>query len=160
MVPPQTGSATQRPAVPKTIRPTDAELQPLVDEHSPKDGLPLTMNAARAIVDATQPERTKATIVGENDPRPDVLFDDANGARVASVEVKTAANADRAEERVLDALKKQDSPDVVALQVPSDTDISRLKGKLNAINPSKTAGKSILAVDPTGKILIELQSFR
>ena len=106
MVPPQTGSATQRPAVPKTIRPTDAELQPLVDEHSPKDGLPLTMNAARAIVDATQPERRKATIVGENDPRPDILFDDANGARVASVEVKTAANADRAEERVLDALKK------------------------------------------------------
>jgi hypothetical protein len=45
------------------------------------------MAAARTIVDATQPEGTKATIVGKDVTGPDIIYEDANGARVSTVQV-------------------------------------------------------------------------
>ena len=143
----------------KTIRPSAEDIQKLVDEHSDKKGAPLTTEAANKIVDETQPSGTKATVVGQNVAGPDIIYEDTNGDRVTSVEVKTADNLDRAEEAARRALKKQDSPDIVALQISGDTDISRLMGKLNALDQRYTSGKSTLAVDPDGNVLIKLQPF-
>ena len=159
VIPPGSGGATQRPAVPETIHPTDAELQPLVDEHKPDQGLPLTMAAARTIIDATQPAGTKAIIVGKDVPGPDIIYEDANGARVTTVQVKTAKNLDRAEDAARYAVSDKYSGDLVALQVPSDTDIPRLMGKLRGLNSMNTNGRFILIVDPNGKLLVKSQPF-
>ena len=140
-----------------TVRPSKEDIQKLVDEHSDKKGAPLTTEAANKIVDETQPSGTKATIVGQNVAGPDIIYEDANGDRVTSVEVKTGANVDRAEEAVRRALDKNDTPDIVALSIPSDADIPRLMGKLSAIRPTDKIGKRIVAVDSNGNILIELQ---
>ncbi len=153
---PENKDASQSPA---TVRPSEEDIQKLVDEHSDKKGASLTTEAANKIVDETQPSGTKATVVGQNVAGPDIIYEDANGDRVTSVEVKTADNLDRAEEAARRALKKEDSPDIVALQISGDTDISRLMGKLNALDQRYTSGKSILAVDPDGNVLIKLQPF-
>ena len=64
----------------KTIRPSAEDIQRLIVEHSDPKGLPLTTNAANAILDETQPQGTKATIVGKNVAGPDIIYEDANGA--------------------------------------------------------------------------------
>ena len=143
----------------KTIRPSAEDIQKLVDEHSDKKGLKLTAEAANKILDETQPSGTKTTIVGKNVAGPDIVYEDANGARVTSVEVKTAKTLDRAEASVRDALRKEDKPDIVALQIRPDSDIPRLIGKLRNLDRLDTAGRSLVAVDPDGNILLKLQPF-
>jgi hypothetical protein len=114
----------------KTIRPSAEDIQRLVDEHSDRKGLSLTTKAGNAIVDETQPPGTKATIVGKNVAGHDVIYEDANGDRVGSAEAKAASNVDRAEEAVRRALDKIDTPDIVALSIPSDTDIPSTDGEI------------------------------
>jgi hypothetical protein len=143
----------------KTIRPSAEDIQRLMVEHSDPKGLPLTTNAANAILDETQPQGTKATIVGKNVAGPDIIYEDANGAPVTSVEVKTAKNLDAAEAATKRALDKNSALDVVALQAPKDMDILRFTGKIRNLSQSKKAGRSILVVDQDGKLLLPLQPF-
>ena len=96
--------------------------------------MPLTTNAANAILDETQPQGTKATIVGKNVAGPDIIYEDANGAPVTSVEVKTAKNLDAAEAATKRALDKNSALDVVALQAPKDMDILRFTGKIRNLS--------------------------
>ena len=153
---PENKDASQSPA---TVRPSKEDIQKLVDEHSDKKGLKLTTEAANKIVDETQPSGTKAAIVGKNVSGPDIIYEDTNGARVTSVEVKTAKTLDRAEASVRDALRKDDKPDIVALQIRSDSDIPRLIGKLRNLDRPDTAGRSLVVVDTDGNLLLKLQPF-
>jgi hypothetical protein len=140
-----------------TIRPSPEDIERLVEEHSDKKGLPLTRKAAERVIEETQPEGTKAVIVGKNVPGPDIIYEDASRMRVGTVEVRTAKNVDRAEDAVRTALDKRDSPSIVALQVPSGTDVPRMMGKLRNFDVRRTIGKAILAVDRDGNVLIPLQ---
>jgi hypothetical protein len=158
-VPPTDSKTEDSPKYSTTVGPSKEDIQKLVDEHSDKKGQPLTTEAANAIVEETQPSGTKAAIVGKNVAGPDIIYEDASGDRVTSVEVKTAKTLDRAEASVRDALRKDDKPDIVALQIRSDSDIPRLIGKLRNLDRRDTAGRSVLAVDPDGNILFKLQPF-
>jgi hypothetical protein len=159
-VPPTDSGTEDSPKVRETVRPTDAELQRLVDEHSDPKGLPLTMPAARTIVDATQPEGTNATIVGKNVQGSDVFYTDANGNGVTGVQVKTASNLDAAEAAVRQDLRSEEPSPIIALEIPADTSIPRLLGKLQKnFRDYDTSRTSVFAVDPSGNVLIELQPF-
>ena len=160
MVPPGDSKTEDYPSLPETIRPSKADLQRLVDEHSDPKGLPLTPEAAKEIINATQPEGTNATIVGKNVQGSDVLYTDANGETVTGVQVKTAKNLKQAEAAVREDLGSEEPSPIIALQIPADTSIPRLLGKLRNNFPNDdTSRTSILAIDPQGNILIELQPF-
>lgn len=101
-----------------------------MDEHSAKNGLPLTTKAAERIVEETQPEGTKATIVGKNDPRPDIIYQDAAAQRLI---------------------------DKILVEVFGGQVVEFVFGQEERIE--RRLGKSLLAVDPQGNILLKLQPF-
>jgi hypothetical protein len=155
--------------VSQTIKIDDLDV--LVVEHSRgrpggggHTGPELTQPAAlRAIAD-TQPQGTRAVVGGHGAEGPDIKFVSlADGSVVETVQVKTASNPAKFEQRVRDDINKsldEGGSRVIVVMYPNEADAARLIGKLrNNFASAAVAGRSILVISPTGKTIIPLQPF-
>jgi hypothetical protein len=146
------------------------DLRRLVDEHSSAGsgghtGMNLTQEAAIKAMQLTQPTGTRAVVAGQGAPGPDVTFVRlSDNVPVETVQYKTASNPNSFEAAIRADLVKPVSPtggsNVIVVMYPNADDAGRLLGKLaNNFDPAKVAGRSILVLDPAGRIIIPLQPF-
>jgi len=84
-----------------------------------------------------------------------------DGIVVETVQVKTSTTPRNFEANVARELGRSlefgAGSKIVVVVYPSAADEAQLMGKLRNFGPDKTAGRSILVLDPTGKIIIPLQ---
>jgi len=143
-----------------------SDLDALVAEHGAgggHSGVALTREAALKIIHDTQPTATRVTVSGAGVQAPDLKFVSlSDGGVVDTIQVKTAINPGRFERNIREelgnSLASGEGSRVIAVMYPNAADANRLMGKLlNNFDPADTAGRSILVVDPLGRVIIPLQ---
>ena len=135
----------------------NSAISDLISEHSPKGQAPLSLAAAEAIVEQTQPPGTTIRAAGAGVQGPDLIY---KGSVGTEVQVKTAANAAAFERSIKGDLTSAEPSPVIGVQVPVGTNVDQLIGKLkNNFGNYDVTGKSIVVVDTAGKVLIPKQSF-
>jgi len=141
-------------------------LDSLVKEHSRAGGgghtgVDLTREAALKAISETQPQGTRAVVVGAGVEGPDVRFVRvSDGQQVETVQVKTASSPRAFEKSIQNELGKDlgnGGSRVVVVMYPNEADAGQLLGKLMAFDTSKVAGRSVLVLSPTGRVIIPLQ---
>ena len=144
-----------------------ADVDRLVNEHSRAGsgghtGLDLTTQAAIKAIGESQPIGTRVEVAGAGVAGPDIKFVSLkDGSVVDTVQVKTATTPRNFEANVRIDLDKTRGSEggsrVIVVVYSNDADASQLMGKLLNMNPEKTAGRSVLVLSPTGKVIIPLQ---
>lgn len=141
--------------------PPQGRINELVAEHSKRNDLPLSQAGAESIFAQVYKPGTTPKVAGDNVEGPDVLLlNNKTGMTDTTVQVKAVAGANGFEKQVrrdLDMELGKGGSDIIAVQVPYNSNKAQLAGKIANFSDSKIVGRSIVVVDQFGTVLIPLQ---
>jgi hypothetical protein len=127
----------------------------ILDEHPG-----LTPEALAKIEEEAQPPGTTPDKpAGKGVTGPDVTYKDTGtGDTAATVQIKVSNSAKAAARAIRDDIESKEPSSIIAVQAPEGTSSGAVRGAIRdfPFDSRKAAGKSIVVVDSTGRILIPL----
>lgn len=142
----------------RRLKPTQSDIDSLVAEHSKSNSSPLTDAGAKAILAHSQPPSTTVLVAGDNVKGPDVIY--STGETETHLQIKSVANPRKFEAQIRREVSRPGSSSVIGVQVPVGTSADQLMGKLrNNFSDGTVLGRSVIAVDSEGKVVIPMQPF-